>query len=342
MGSDTCEVAGGVVRSGGRQLGVTVAFLSASLVLTACGTSIVQGQRGSTIPPSWVSRSSSTDAIHLTLDVKGSVCHGRIDELLVTSGSLATHSVAFRCTIKTKELLLKLNGYSNVMRAAFSQNRLVVSLPNMPSDEVLSPGTSADFHRFARRVQRNGERLALQRDVTAASRAVTSVSALTSEVETYAPNVLGADVSLLEGDQQQAQSNLSWTVANAGTSGGFFSCLGYSSGANTLSQARRHYASFEADVSNGDAVATQLEQAILAVNEASDVVRVDEAKWNLNATGYSDIEAQAALVQASSVQSQWPISVSAYDTQASAYLSQTEQWVREAEDQALAFSPTGC
>ncbi|MHB8335639.1 MAG: hypothetical protein ACYDEH_12190 [Acidimicrobiales bacterium] len=322
-----------------RAIATTLAVLS-SLALAGCGTSKSAGSKWAS---SWVSAPSQVAAMRLTLKIDGARASGSLDGLLTTTaGTLSALDVSYTGVTTTKGLSLHFGDDLGTATARLVHGHLLLSVRGVAGTEEFAPGTRASYRKLSSRVRLHSEYLGFQTATNVTGQWLTRVAGLSTKLATFAPNVLGADVSVLEQDAQQEQTNLAWVQANVGGSFSTFICIGYTGAAQTQQQAKSTYAGFTSDVATGDGVSSQLNQALGVLESKYSLVQADEAQWHFTTGTVSASEVDLAQSNASNIESGWPASVSQYSSEASSYMTQVSELAAQAESTVTASTSYGC
>lgn len=322
-----------------RAIATTLAVLS-SLALAGCGTSKSAGSKWAS---SWVSAPSQVAAMRLTLKIDGARASGSLDGLLTTTaGTLSALDVSYTGVTTTKGLSLHFGHDLGTATARLVHGHLLLSVRGVAGTEEFAPGTRASYRKLSSRVRLHSEYLGFQTATNVTGQWLTRVAGLSTKLATFAPNVLGADVSVLEQDAQQEQTNLAWVQANVGGSFSTFICIGYTGAAQTQQQAKSTYAGFTSDVATGDGVSSQLNQALGVLESKYSLVQADEAQWHFTTGTVSASEVDLAQSNASNIESGWPASVSQYSSEASSYMTQVSELAAQAESTVTASTSYGC
>lgn len=317
----------------------TLAVLS-SLALAGCGTSKSAESKWAL---SWVSAPSQVTAMRLTLKIDGSRASGSLDGLLTTrAGTLSTLDVSYTGVTTTKGLSLRFGHDLGTAAARLVHGHLLLSVHGVAGKVDFTPGTSATYGKLSSLVRLHSEYLGFQTAASVTGQWITRVAGLSTKLATFAPNVLGADVSVLEQDAQQEQTNLAWVQANVGGSFATFICIGYTGAAQTQQQAQSTYAGFTSDVATGNDVSSGLNQALGVLESKYSLVQADEAQWHFTTGTVSASEVDLAQSNASNIESGWPASVSQYSSEASSYMTQVSELAVQAESAVSASTAYGC
>lgn len=319
-------------------------------MLAACGPTKIAGlggsvpssTQGSKLASSWVSRPSNVVALHMTLALDGSRGKGSLTVLSVYEGAFGVRDIKYKSVMVKQGLSLKLGDGLGIVDAKLENGHLTITLPGAPPNLELVPGTKSFFEKQAVRVRRRGDYLRFENAAYVTSNWLTSTSDLTSKLNTYGPNVLGADVSILEQDYQQAQAELTWVQDNVGGSFNQFICIGFTGSAQILQEAQSAYAGFKTDLAAGDNESLQLAQTLTTLEDSFNQLQVEASSQHFITNAVTSSEVTAVENNANRVQSDWTAGVGQYVSGAASYLAQTSAIVNEAEGDVLAYSPQGC
>lgn len=134
----------------------------------------------------------------MTLKLDGKRGKGFLDVLSNYDGAFGGRDISYTSVMVKKGLALNLGDGLGTIDAKLEDGHLTITLPGAPPNVELVPGTKSFFETQAARVRRRGDYLAFENAANVTSNWLTSTSDLTSKLNSYAPNVLGADVSVLE------------------------------------------------------------------------------------------------------------------------------------------------
>ena len=319
---------------------VTLLAVLSSLALAGCGTSKSAESKWAS---SWVSTPSQVAAMRLTLKIDGRRVSGSLDGLLTTpAGTVSALDVPYTGVTTSKGLILHFGHDLGTVTARLVHGHLLLSIRGVTGTEAFAPGTKSSYRKLSSRVRLHNEYLGFHTAANVTGQWITRVADLSTKLATFAPNVLGADVSVLEQDAQQEQTNLAWVQANAGGSFSTFICIGYTAAAQTQQQAQSTYVNFTSDVATGDGVSSQLNRALGVLESKYSLVQADESQWQFSTSAVSASEVDLVQSNASNIESGWPASVSQYSSEASSYMTQVSELAAQSESTVNASTAYGC